>query len=75
MVDLGGGLMHSGLKSSLFTLFLLPTNVVPIEPVNITLSRRSIMHNFFVYFKIFQLKMSMNTIYDKYTEIVLVDHC
>ena len=36
--------MHSGLnplKSSLFTFIL--TNLVPIEPVNVTLSRRYIM--------------------------------
>ena len=31
----GGGLMHSGLKSSF--CMLTPTNLVPIEPVNVTL--------------------------------------
>ena len=57
MVDLGGGLLHSGLKSS-FVMFI-PTNMVPIEQVNDTLSRRSIIYrNNFVDFKIFQLKMS-----------------
>ena len=33
--------MHSGPKSSFATF--IPTNLVPIEPVNVTLSRRSIM--------------------------------
>ena len=33
--------MHSGLKSSFVTF--IPTHMVPIEPVNVTLSRRSIM--------------------------------
>ena len=46
---LGGGLMHSGLKS-LFCAFM-PTNMVPIEPVNVTLSRRSIMQNKFRWFQ------------------------
>ena len=32
MVDLGGGLLHSGLKSSFVTF--ITTNMVPIEPVN-----------------------------------------
>ena len=44
MVDLGGGLLHSGLKSSFVTF--IPTNMVPIlaiEQVNVTLSRRSII--------------------------------
>ena len=45
MVDLGGGLLHSGLKSSFVTF--IPTNIVPIEPVNVTLSRRSIMQKKF----------------------------
>ena len=56
MVDLGGGLLHSGLKSSFVTF--IPTNMVPIEQVNVTLSRRSIIQKNFVDFKIFQLKMS-----------------
>ena len=49
MVDLGGGLLHSGLKSSFVTF--IPTNMVPIEPVNATLSRRSIMQKNIVDFK------------------------
>ena len=47
--------MHSGLKSSFVTF--MPTNVVAIEQVNVTLSRRS-NRKHFVDFKIFQLKMS-----------------
>ena len=47
--------MHSGLKS-LFCAFI-PTNMVPIEPVNVTLSRRSIMQKKIVDFKTFHLKM------------------
>ena len=37
----GGGLLHSGLKSSFITF--IPTNLVPIEQVNVNLSRRSII--------------------------------
>ena len=48
MVDLGGGLMHSGLKSSFVTF--IPKYLVPIEPVNVTLSRRSIMQLISKYF-------------------------
>ena len=55
MVDLGGGLLHSGLKSSFVTF--ISTNMVPIEPVNATLSRRSIMQKNIVDFKTFHLKM------------------
>ena len=43
---LGGGLLHSGLKSSFVTF--IPTNLVPIEQVNVTLSRRSIIQKKFV---------------------------
>ena len=39
--------MHSGLKSYFFTFIPM----VPIEPVNVTLSRRSIMQKMFVDFK------------------------
>ena len=55
MVDLGGGLIHSRLKSLFYTF--IPTNMVPIEPVNVTLSRRSIMQKNFVDFKTFHLNM------------------
>ena len=41
LIDTRGN-MHSGLRSSFFFTFIL-TNNIPIEPVNVTLSRRSIM--------------------------------
>ena len=56
MVDLGGGVLHSGLKSSFVTF--IPTNMVPIEQVNVTLSGVLLYRKNFVDFKIFQLKMS-----------------